>query len=164
MEFGSGIGQGKSTSGPDGSQYAPMPKKYNPSLVNPSIERMNRLYGYSIAIPNTDPAQPTELGIGSLGLLIQFFALSALSIFPIWMAFAEQLHFELFGLHITYNIVFIVCMVVSFALLLAGFVVSRPYVRRHTGANLACGLFTHIAPVHIVAGLLFIPLTLLGAM
>ena len=164
MDFGSGIGSGASTNGPEGSRLAPTPKKYNPNLVNPSIDRINQLYGYNIAIPASASEHETEFGIGTLGLPIQLLGVAALGVLPIWMAFAGRMYLVLLGITLSYTAVMAVSAIVSFVLLCAGFALSRQYVRKHKGANLACGIFTHIAPVQIVAGLLFVPLALLGVM
>ena len=164
MDFGEGIGSGAPTNGPEGSRLAPMPKKYNPSHANPSIERINRLYGYTIAIPAFASERETEFGIGTLGLPIELLGVAVLCALPLWMAFAERMYLVLLGITISYTAIMALSAIVSLAVLCAGFVLAKPYVRKHKGASLACGIFTHIAPVQIVAGLLFVPLSLVGVM
>jgi len=163
MDFGKGIGEGKSTSGAGDSQHAPVPKKYNPALVSPSIERINRLYGYTIAVAATGDRQKKEFGVGTLGLLIQILAIAVLCVLPLWMGYTERTYLAIFSTSVSFMIVLVVCAVTSFMMLSAGHALSKKYLFRHHGANLACGIFTHIVPVQIVIALLFVPLTLLNA-
>ena len=120
----------------------------------------NAMEGWRKIIPAKRADVKTTWGIGSVGLVVQILALMILVAPLVFVVVFLPMMGQEASTTATV-ITFVTCGAVAFGLMWLGFVISRPYVNRHTGAHFATAVFSNVIPILIGFVIFVLPLVLL---